>query len=147
METDTIHYALHPPHLSAPALHDLCYELLAYIHAQCQSPFYIWHRQPFALQVVRDDKAGARLEGKTYVGDCVDDEWFIVYLLRSVSLKWPDLVIRYVTSFRPTIGTSKELNSVWDTDGQFLLIEAANVLPRWVSPTNADQRVRSPRSC
>ena len=32
--------------------------------------------------------------------------------------------------------------SVYDSDGEFLLIEAAEVLPSWVTPTNAENRVR-----
>ncbi len=32
--------------------------------------------------------------------------------------------------------------SVWDSDGEFLLIEAAEELPSWVSPSNAENRVR-----
>jgi hypothetical protein len=31
--------------------------------------------------------------------------------------------------------------SIRDTDGEFLLIEAANELPPWVSPENAENRV------
>ena len=31
--------------------------------------------------------------------------------------------------------------SMRDTDGEFLLIEAANDLPAWVSPDNAENRV------
>lgn len=31
--------------------------------------------------------------------------------------------------------------SIRDTDGEFLLIEAANELPSWVSPDNANNRV------
>jgi hypothetical protein len=30
---------------------------------------------------------------------------------------------------------------VWDNDGEFLLIEAAYALPRWLSPENATSRV------
>jgi hypothetical protein len=30
---------------------------------------------------------------------------------------------------------------VRDTDGEFLLIEAANELPKWVTPSNAENRV------
>lgn len=30
---------------------------------------------------------------------------------------------------------------VFDSDGEFLLIEAANNLPSWVSPSNAQNRV------
>lgn len=31
--------------------------------------------------------------------------------------------------------------SIRDTDGEFLLIEAANELPQWVSPENAENRL------
>lgn len=36
---------------------------------------------------------GRRLEGRMRIGDAVDDEWLVVWLLTRVSLKWPDLVI------------------------------------------------------
>jgi len=32
--------------------------------------------------------------------------------------------------------------SVFDSDGEFLLIEAAEALPSWVKPTNSENRVR-----
>ena len=35
------------------------------------------------------------------------------------------------------------MGSIRDSDGEFLLIEAANELPAWVSPDNAENRVRS----
>ena len=37
----------------------------------------------------------------------------------------------------------KELNlySVYDADGQFLLIEAADALPSWITPENVENRV------
>ena len=35
------------------------------------------------------------------------------------------------------------LTSVFDSDGEFLLIEAADELPSWVTPTNAENRVCS----
>ncbi|KAJ9104213.1 hypothetical protein QFC19_004030 [Naganishia cerealis] len=66
---------------------------------------------------------GRRLEGRMRIGDAVDDEWLVVWLLTRVSLKWPDLVI-----------------SIRDTDGEFLLIEAADHLPRWLTPDNAENR-------
>jgi len=34
-------------------------------------------------------------------------------------------------------------SSVYDSDGEFLLIEAAEALPSWVKPTNSENRVRS----
>ena len=32
--------------------------------------------------------------------------------------------------------------SIFDLDGEFLLIEAAESLPAWVSPSNAENRVK-----
>ena len=34
-------------------------------------------------------------------------------------------------------------HSVSDSDGEFLLVEAAEVLPSWVTPFNAENRVRT----
>lgn len=34
-------------------------------------------------------------------------------------------------------------HSVNDSDGEFLLIEAADFLPKWVNPSNAVNRVRT----
>lgn len=34
------------------------------------------------------------LHGRTRFGDCIDDEWFIVFLLREISTKFKDVVIR-----------------------------------------------------
>lgn len=64
------------------------------------------------------------LHGLTNFGDSVDDEWLIVYILRELSNRFQDLWIKIV-----------------DTDGEFLLIEAANALPRWLNPEIADNRV------
>jgi hypothetical protein len=36
----------------------------------------------------------AVLEGRMRVGDAVDDEWLVVWLLIEVSKRWPELVIR-----------------------------------------------------
>lgn len=34
-----------------------------------------------------------------------------------------------------------KLYSVYDADGQFLLIEAADALPSWITPENVENRV------
>lgn len=72
------------------------------------------------------------LHGLTNYGDSVEDEWLIVYILKELSNRFPQLWIKVV-----------------DTDGEFLLIEAANALPRWLNPEIADNRVRPfrPRLC
>jgi hypothetical protein len=38
-------------------------------------------------------------------------------------------------------GTSANRTSIRDSDGEFLLIEAAHELPAWVAPENAENRV------
>ena len=105
---------------------------------------YIWQREAFGLKLVRENgevcctlyrgleladdccRAGSSfLRGRTNHGDSVEDEWLIVYLLRELSKSFADLWIKVV-----------------DTDGEFLLIEAANTLPRWLNPEIADNRVR-----
>lgn len=84
---------------------------------------FIWQRDGFSL--AEDRKEGRRrLVGQTSFGDSIDDEWFIVYVLRELSKQFPSAWIRAV-----------------DTDGQFLLIEAADVLPVWLNPEVADFRV------
>lgn len=36
---------------------------------------------------------GRKLQGRMRIGDAVDDEWLVVWLLRQVSSKWPELII------------------------------------------------------
>ncbi|KAI1632037.1 SGT1-domain-containing protein [Biscogniauxia mediterranea] len=77
---------------------------------------YIWQRDSFQLQVKRDGDL-VYLHGTTDYGDSIEDEWLIVYLLRELTKSFPNLWAR-----------------VFDSDGEFLLVEAANVLPKWLSP-------------
>lgn len=63
------------------------------------------------------------LYGITDYGDCVEDEWLIVYILRELTKQFPNLWTR-----------------VSDSDGEFLLVEAANVLPKWLSPEHDANR-------
>ncbi|KAG6829290.1 hypothetical protein H0H92_005044 [Tricholoma furcatifolium] len=123
---DTLHYTLYLPK-------DLSDKASATTFAACITTYvetilsdFIWHRDAFELKVVEDpdpDNTAWILDGRMRVGDCVDDEWCSVWLLRQVSAKW-DVVI-----------------SVFDSDGEFLLIEAAEALPSWVKPTNSENRV------
>lgn len=103
----------------------LCAEILAFVASL--SSGYIWHKQPFQLQPApqTQQQRGVRLAGKTEVTDAVDDEWFLVWLLRNVTENWHDAVV-----------------AVEDDDGEFLLIEAADELPTWLTPQNAANRVR-----
>ncbi|XP_026999513.1 protein ecdysoneless homolog isoform X1 [Tachysurus fulvidraco] len=86
---------------------------------------YIWQKQPFNLSF-HPEKGGvpAHLGGITEYGDNVDDEWFIVYLLKHITHTFSELVA-----------------TVQDNDGQFLLIEAAEYLPKWLDPDSSENRV------
>ena len=42
----------------------------------------------------------------------------------------------------PVPSITNTWSSVYDSDGEFLLIEAAEALPSWVKPTNSENRVR-----
>lgn len=46
-----------------------------------------------------------------------------------------------VSIFRIVEGRGLNLYSVYDADGQFLLIEAADALPSWITPENVENRV------
>jgi hypothetical protein len=67
------------------------------------------------------------IHGLTNYGDSVEDEWLIVFILRELSKQFSNIWVKVV-----------------DTDGEFLLIEAANALPRWLNPEIADNRVCPP---
>uniref|UniRef100_A0A8C9XF48 Ecdysoneless homolog (Drosophila) n=1 Tax=Sander lucioperca TaxID=283035 RepID=A0A8C9XF48_SANLU len=85
----------------------------------------IWQHQSFNLKY-HPEKGGvpAHIGGRTQFGDNVEDEWFIVYLLQQITEAFPELAAR-----------------VEDNDGEFLLIEAADYLPKWLNPDNSENRV------
>eukprot|EP00210_Caulerpa_lentillifera_P008801 g8397.t1 len=92
---------------------------------------YIWQRDQFSLHSSTKESApwngtnfDSFLWGVVSYGDCVDDEWFIVSLLWKLTETFPSLVIQ-----------------VWDDDGEFLLIETAYALPKWIKPDTASNRV------
>ncbi|XP_054456564.1 protein ecdysoneless homolog [Anoplopoma fimbria] len=86
---------------------------------------YIWQHQPFNLKY-HPEKGGvpAHIGGSTQFGDNVEDEWFVVYLLQQITEAFPELIAR-----------------VEDNDGEFLLIEAADYLPKWLNPDTSENRV------
>lgn len=84
---------------------------------------YIWQRDSPKLDLVREEHRWL-LKGRSNYGDSVADEWLIVYFLRELSKEFKDAWIR-----------------IYDSDGEFLLIEAANALPKWLSPEVAENRV------
>lgn len=58
---------------------------------------YIWQREWFFVKLVEKEELKTwYLQGRTEYGDSVEDEWFIVWMLRELSKKFTDLWIRYV---------------------------------------------------
>ena len=139
---DTLRYVLYPTQDLSDRASVTTLAVVMQEHADSLLPEMQWHRDSFQLQVVPNPSGkGFVLEGTMRTGDCVDDEWCAVWLLREISQKW-DVVIRYVGRPIPVRHAIDLLRcSAFDSDGEFLLIEAADVLPAWVSPSNAENRV------
>ncbi|PVG02291.1 hypothetical protein CPB86DRAFT_823118 [Serendipita vermifera] len=114
---DTLQCLIFPMQDEEPSI--LLTNILTYVNKIL--PGHIWHRDSFQLTLSTDEEKG--LECTMRVGDSVDDEWLVVYLLWQVT-KTFDVAV-----------------SVYDADGQFLLIEAAESLPSWVTPENVENRV------
>eukprot|EP01027_Heterolobosea_sp_BB2_P019228 GEZU01027010.1.p1 GENE.GEZU01027010.1~~GEZU01027010.1.p1 ORF type:complete len:480 (-),score=117.29 GEZU01027010.1:375-1814(-) len=115
-------------------------------HVEKWTRDYIWQHDDFELQLDFNDEyedsdpakirkqfrrrsekekiKSAHLSGRTRFGDNIEDEWFIVFLLRDLTRQFKELTV-----------------SLFDNDGQFLLIEAALALPRWLKPETSKNRV------
>ncbi|OQV14854.1 Protein ecdysoneless-like protein [Hypsibius exemplaris] len=103
-----------------PKLEALCDEVYALLGEHFVD--YIWQAEPFRLAPFK--KPFPHVGGRTVFGDAIEDEWFIVYLLLELSKRFENAAI-----------------AVYDNDGQFLLIEAAEYLPAWLGPENSENRV------
>ncbi|XP_053547870.1 protein ecdysoneless homolog isoform X2 [Bombina bombina] len=104
-------------------LHQYIQQILAKF-ASLLAP-YIWQKQPFNLRYkANKGNVPAHIGGVTHFGDNLDDEWFIVFLVQQITKEFPDLAAR-----------------VEDNDGEFLLIEAADFIPKWLKPENSSNRV------
>lgn len=97
---DACRYRIFAPRSSADQLPTLAADMLARVHSLCAD--YIWQRDSFTLAVAERPEA-RHLEGRTAFGDCVDDEWLIVWLLRELSQRWTDVAISCVED-GPTAG-------------------------------------------
>ncbi|XP_066549451.1 protein ecdysoneless homolog isoform X2 [Amia ocellicauda] len=127
---DTVQYRLflaQPDPSDTRAAEQCLQQHLERVLAQCAPLLvqYIWQDQTFNIKYC-PEKGGvpAHLAGSTRFGDNVEDEWFIVYLMLEITRAFPLLAAR-----------------VEDNDGEFLLIEAADCLPRWLSPESSENRV------
>eukprot|EP01062_Namystynia_karyoxenos_P061662 TRINITY_DN5405_c0_g1_i1.p1 TRINITY_DN5405_c0_g1~~TRINITY_DN5405_c0_g1_i1.p1 ORF type:complete len:805 (+),score=170.40 TRINITY_DN5405_c0_g1_i1:81-2417(+) len=87
---------------------------------------WLWHCDRIALQAERDGEVGGwTLRGCCSFGDSCEDEWVATGLLLRASASPAGRGL----AFRIT-----------DGDGQFMLIEAAEVLPGWMEPEGMENR-------
>lgn len=112
-------------------------------HTRCNDHLdgqdYIWHKEPPSISVVcpssssRVSTSSASTQLPPHIllhlrtgGECIEDEWFATHLLIRASSHF----VHYQLCI-----------NVEDEDGQFLLIEAADYLPEWVTPEAVENRV------
>lgn len=116
MDLDTVTYTIAcgsvPPKDVVFAALELCAQI---------APGYIWYRDSFSPEISSSDNS--TVSGSTTFGPALDDEWLVVYILYRLSLQLPVCV------------------HVSDSDGDFLLIEAAHVIPAWLEPETAEGRL------
>ena len=143
---DTLHYTIYPPLDSSDKASVTALATSISNQVNTILPDFVWHRDAFEIKLLQDQDNTEFwiLEGRMRVGDSVDDEWCTIWLLKEISSKW-DVAIRHVffgSSCSSVSSITNPRSSVYDSDGEFLLIEAAEELPSWVKPTNSENRVR-----
>ncbi|MBN3285446.1 ECD protein, partial [Polyodon spathula] len=127
---DSVQYSLFlvPPDPSDPRDREKCLQqYIERILAQFAPLLtqYIWQNQPFSIKYMPEKGVmPAHIQGFTNFGDNVEDEWFIVYLIQQITKVFPELAAK-----------------IEDNDGEFLLIEAAEYLPKWLNPDSSANRV------
>ena len=93
---DVCKYTLHlDPTLIKDESSQIATDILTFVHSA--SPSYIWHRESFNLRLLTNvvgNQGRLALQGETQFGDCVDDEWYIVWLLREITRQWAGSVAR-----------------------------------------------------
>jgi len=105
-----------PSPIPSPSRGDLERAINTFIDGVSGEASYVWQcGSPLRVSLNR--------RGSLRFGVNMDDEWYVVYLLRRVSEAF-DVAVQ-----------------VWDEDGEFLLIEAAYSLPGWLEPAVAANRV------
>ena len=107
----------------AESLH-LLDELSVFIEKVSET--YIWFKDSLKIAlIVPDDKNDlAHYCGVVKFSDSIEDEWFVTFIALKLSEAFLNLSI-----------------CITDTDGQFLLIEAADFIPDWIDPENCENRL------
>ncbi|XP_038223276.1 protein ecdysoneless homolog [Zerene cesonia] len=122
---DTIHCRFYSLSQSSD-LEQLCESINRAILSKSQG--YVWNRDEFRVNIplhqLENNGKIPHLISVTCFGDNIEDEWFIVHLIFELTRMFSDLIVH-----------------AEDSDGSFLLIEAADYLPPWLNPDNAENRV------
>jgi hypothetical protein len=86
---------------------------------------FIWFKDSLKLSLIIPTEKNAPLffRGVVKFGDSIEDEWFISYIALKISQNVPISI------------------SLTDSDGEFILIEAAEFIPDWIDPENCENRV------
>jgi hypothetical protein len=91
---------------------------------------YLWHKEAmnshiktFPAKEIGENNV-CHISGSISVGDNVEDELFILFLLFQYSSRNPNMIVH-----------------VADNDGELLAIEAGHLLPAWLTPNNSQYRI------
>jgi hypothetical protein len=91
---DTVQYTIYPPQTQSDKSSVTTYAACMRLFVDSLLQDFLWNRDAFELKVVPDpDGQGWIIEGRMRVGDCIDDEWCLAWLLKELSAKW-DVAIR-----------------------------------------------------
>lgn len=92
---DSLQYAIYPAPdaVDRASVTSLAAQIESFVNSLL--PGHIWNRDSFELKLASqtNSKNNWFIEGHMRVGDGVDDEWCVVWLLREISKRW-DVVIR-----------------------------------------------------
>ena len=120
MDGDFVEFAIFPPEGREANLNAFRRDVLEFLEGLSVYRDYIWSKEGFTV-APRNDRLVGSVE---MLESLLEDESFVLYLLYRISKEFRGCVIQ-----------------VGDADGEFLLIEAAEYLPRWISPENSQGRV------
>lgn len=107
---------------------------------------YIWYREPLCFTVgQRTDSQVPYITASMRHGGSIEDEWLAVHLLvlttQSPLFSLQKLLSGVTHQPLDNIHGPGLVVDIQDEDGLFPLIEAAEVLPNWIQPSNAGRRL------
>ena len=98
----------------------------------------IWSLEPFTLfPGLQDTDNLPKFYFQKMQLEDLQEEWFLVYLFINLTSKF-DIGVRYACVFLTCVAINFRIT---DSDGEFLLIEAAKYIPKWINPENSEGRV------